>query len=106
MPKVYEVYFMDDNYNYNDYTIYRSESLSSAKDFVKRVKNIIAKNGHFICNVREYDQSEEQTYENNMLGDKYEIKIKFFKSVPNIDRWMYFTDSHGRAAKRFIRKVM
>lgn len=81
----YEVYLM--NTKFDEYIIGTFNSLSSAKAAAMRIKKDTA----FAKLVIDTD-----------LAGTQQTRTARFTGTPGIDRWLCWTDSHGRPAKRLL----
>lgn len=81
----YEVYLM--NTNFDEYIIGTYTSLTAAKSAVARVKK---------------DEKFSKFVIDTDLEGNTRTRIAKFSGTPGIDRWLCWTDSHGRPAKRLV----
>lgn len=81
----YEVYLM--NTNFDEYIIGTYPSLATAKAAAARIKK---------------DEIFAKLIVDTDLAGETRHRTAKFSGTPGIDRWLCWTDSHGRPAKRLV----
>lgn len=72
-----------------------STNIHFLREAQRSCRTIINDKLEFTCSEIEYDDA----------GEVAGITMRTFNPNPMIDVWEYWTDSHGRPAKRFLRRV-